>query len=82
MLSIEPPSVSLYSLAPLPLSSEVPSIARPQSMSDSSDQSWSNNPNAPQIPYQIHTWEKEYFSGEVLATVAYGTPSYVSAYPC
>lgn len=41
-------------------------------MSDSSDQPWSDNPNAPQFAYQLYVAEKEYFAGSVIAAIAYG----------
>ena len=38
----------------------------------SSNQPWSNGPNAPQIPYILYTLEKQYFAGDIIAAVFYG----------
>lgn len=42
-------------------------------MSDSQEQSWSDNPNAPKIPPLLYIWEKAYFAGALLGTILYGT---------
>ena len=36
---------------------------------------WSNDPNAPQIPYGLYLSEKENFAGVLLGAVSYGTPT-------
>lgn len=42
-------------------------------MSDSQGQRyWSDNPNAPKIPYWAYFAEKSYFAGNILASVLYG----------
>lgn len=43
---------------------------------------WSNDPNAPQIPYTEYFGEKAYFAGFVTGAIFYGTVSYTSACPC
>ena len=49
-------------------------------MSDPSEPPWSNNPNAPQIPYWLHFGEKVYFAGVLMGAVFYGTHSCTSVY--
>lgn len=44
-------------------------------MSDPSEEPWSDDPNAPQLPYWLYTGEKEYFAGSVIAAAFYGTPT-------
>jgi len=39
---------------------------------------WSDNPNAPQIPYDLYFWEKAAFAGELIAAIFYGLPTYRS----
>jgi len=34
---------------------------------------WSNNPNAPKIPYPIYLEEKAYFAGTLIGSMLYGT---------
>jgi hypothetical protein len=41
-------------------------------MSDSSQKSWSDNPNAPQIPYDLYFREKATFAGEIIGAIFYG----------
>ena len=43
-------------------------------MSDSQEQPWSDNPNAPKIPYRIYFDEKANFAGHLLTSILYGTP--------
>ena len=45
-------------------------------MSDSSEGPWSNNPNAPQIPYPLYLGEKESFAGTLIGSMLYGRPVY------
>ena len=42
-------------------------------MSDYQLKSWSDNPNAPKIPYSQYFEEKVYFAGVLLASILYGT---------
>ena len=51
-------------------------------MSNSPEESWSEDPNAPQIPPGLYLAEKEAFAGLLIGTVFYGTPSRASAYAC
>lgn len=46
------------------------------------DQPWSNDPNAPQIPYELYVIEKAYFAGCLLGAMFYGTHNYAAVYPC
>ena len=48
-------------------------------MSDSSIIPWSDNPNAPKIPYWLYYVEKVYFAGFVIGAVFYGTVTCTSA---
>ena len=41
-------------------------------MSDSQEQLWSDNPNAPKITYALYFAEKSYFAGILLAAILYG----------
>lgn len=43
-------------------------------MSDSSETPWSDNPNAPQIPYALYFAEKSNFAGALLGAIFYGMP--------
>ena len=43
-------------------------------MSDSQQQPWSDNPNAPKIPYYAYLDEKAWFAGIVVSSILYGTP--------
>ena len=51
-------------------------------MASSSESPWSDNPNAPQIPYLLYFVEKATFAGTLLGAIFYGTPTHVSAYMC
>jgi len=42
-------------------------------MSDFQEQPWSNNPNAPDIPYRAYILEKGYFAGVLIGSILYGT---------
>ena len=50
-------------------------------MDDSSQQPWSNNPNAPQIAYPLYIAEKANFAGFLIGTIFYGTPTYTTVDP-
>ena len=41
-------------------------------MSESQEQPWSDNPNAPQISHELYFAEKTYFAGILLASILYG----------
>ena len=41
-------------------------------MGDSSENPWSHNPNAPQIPYSLYFAEKINFAGYLVGAVFYG----------
>ena len=44
-------------------------------MSDSQEwPPWSDNPNAPNIPYRVYLDEKANFAGYILSSILYGTP--------
>ena len=43
-------------------------------MSDSQGEPWSDNPNAPRIPYQVYVHEKAIFAGDLIGAILYGTP--------
>ena len=43
-------------------------------MSDSKEKPWSDNPNAPKVPYHLYFDEKANFSGYIVSSVLYGTP--------
>jgi len=47
-------------------------------MSDSSPEPWSDNPNAPQIPYDLYVWEKVVFAEGLIGAILYGLPTYMS----
>ena len=47
-------------------------------MSDSLEQPWSNNPNAPQILPEVYIQEKQVFVGYVIGGILYGMLNYVS----
>ena len=49
------------------------SSPRALSMSDSRERPWSNNPNAPRIPYNLFFTEKAYIAGSFIASILYGT---------
>ena len=42
-------------------------------MSDSQERPWSDNPNAPKIPYNLYFDEKAYFAGTFVGSILYGT---------
>ena len=42
-------------------------------MSDPQENPWSDNPNAPKIPYALHLDEKANFAGYLVASILYGT---------
>ena len=44
--------------------------------------SWSDNPYAPQISYELYFIEKVSFAGPFIGAIFYGTPTYGSAYSC
>ena len=41
-------------------------------MSDSQFESWSKNPNAPEIPYRVYLMEKTWFAGTLVSSILYG----------
>ena len=41
-------------------------------MSDSRYKPWSNNPNAPKIPYSLYLEEEAYFVGTLIGSMLYG----------
>ena len=41
-------------------------------MSDSQEKPWSDNPNAPQIPYYLYFEEKADFAGVLIGSILYG----------
>ena len=43
-------------------------------MSGSQGEPWSDNPNAPRIPYQVYVHEKAIFAGDLIGAILYGTP--------
>lgn len=43
-------------------------------MSDSQEQPWSDNPNAPMIPLITYHNEKAWFAGTLASFILYGTP--------
>ena len=47
-------------------------------MSESSQKPWSDNPNAPQIPYDLYVWEKAVFAEGFIGAILYGLPTYMS----
>ena len=38
---------------------------------------WSDNPNAPQIPLSLYTWEKTAFAGYFVGSIFHGRPAHV-----
>ena len=46
-------------------------------MSNSTTTPWSDNPNAPKIPYALYLGEKAYFAGFLIGAIFYGTQTYV-----
>ena len=65
------PKVPLSSSTSPPLK---PFLANVWTMSDSQEQLWSDNPNAPNIPPTTYFAEKAYFAGILVSSVLYGTP--------
>jgi len=51
-------------------------------MSESQEPPWSNNPNAPKIPYSLYLEEKADFAGMLIASVLYGTHKFSHAHVC
>ena len=43
-------------------------------MYDSQQKPWSDNPNAPKIPYHLYVQEKASFAGNMIGSILYGTP--------
>jgi len=41
-------------------------------MSDSQEQPWSDNPNAPKISYGLYLTEKTWFAGTIISSILYG----------
>lgn len=77
--------VSLLLIEPQSLftSRSSPSARRTcRAMSDSSEKSWSDSPNAPQVPYSLYLTEKEAFAGQLLGAMFYGAQTYASVYMC
>ena len=46
-------------------------------MSNAAKTPWSDNPNAPMIPYALYLGEKAYFAGFLLGAIFYGAQTYV-----
>ena len=47
---------------------QVPDVSsHPQQMS------WTDNPNAPRVPYYLYIGEEAYFAGIIIASILYGT---------
>ena len=44
-----------------------------RTMSSSQQTPWSNNPNAPKIPYHLYIQEKAYLVGALVCPILYGT---------
>ena len=53
---------------------------RSLSPSDSSQKPWSDNPNAPQIPYGLYFWEKATVAGNIIGAIFYGLQTHMSVY--
>ena len=52
-------------------------------MSDPSLKPWSDNPYAPQIPYELYFAEKTNFAGVLIGAIFYGTPTHSTfTHPC
>ena len=45
-------------------------------MSDSQEKPWSDDPNAPEITYDLYFTEKAWFAGNLIASLLYGTPGH------
>ena len=54
-------------------------------MYDPREKPWSDNPNAPKIPYSLYFQEKVTFAGDFVGPILYGTrkgvPTCTSTYP-
>ena len=50
-------------------------------MSDSLGKPWSDNPNAPKVPYWVYFGEKSYFAGVIIGAILYGESTYTYNYP-
>jgi len=50
-------------------------------MVNSQEPPWSNNPNAPKIPYSVYLEEKATLAGSLTSSILYGMTTYTSAYP-
>jgi hypothetical protein len=48
-------------------------------MADPLEKPWSDNPNAPQIPYSLYFAEKANLAGIFIGAIFYGMPTYTSA---
>ena len=46
-------------------------------MSGFSENPWSDNPTAPQIPYWVYVEEKAAFAGVFFGAISYGGPTYL-----
>lgn len=42
-------------------------------MSGSQESPWTDNPNAPKVPYYLYIEEKAYFAGILVASILYGS---------
>ena len=51
-------------------------------MSDPSLKPWSDNPYAPQIPYELYFAEKANFAGVLIGAILYGTPTHAFTCSC
>lgn len=51
-------------------------------MSDSGEIPWSDNPNAPRVPYWVYFGEKAIFAGIFVAAILFGTTPHASVFPC
>ena len=79
---VTPSSSKVFSPSRNPLLSTLNQAPRPKfflaciwTMYDSEQQPWSNNPNAPKIPYHIYNYEKTYLAGILIGAMLYGAPS-------
>ena len=67
-----PEVFSKHSIPPLlPLPAEIHPHS-PKTMSDTQQKPWSDNPNAPKVPYDVYFAEKSNFAGVLIAAVFYG----------
>ena len=72
LLSPSNPEVFLPTFDPT-LRRNLPWLARLRTMSDPQDKPWSDNPNAPKIPYDLYFGEKATFAGILIGSMFYGT---------